>query len=147
VEEREPGRFGHRAQVLVVGHDGGQLAAQRARPPPEDQVVQAVPLSGHHDQHPRCAVAEQGEGHPELARDRAELLGQPLLGGIVADPEGGAQEQPVAHGVVELLVFDDVPVVVEEEPGDRVDDAGPLRTAQGQGEGLHRGGSLSTRRR
>ena len=50
--------------------------------------------------------------------------------------ERGAQEQVAAERVVELLVLDDVAAVLEQERGDRVDDAGPLVAAQGQDEGV-----------
>ena len=52
VVERQAGRLGHRPQVLVVGHDGDELAAEAAGPPAEDQVVEAVAHLRHHHQHP-----------------------------------------------------------------------------------------------
>ena len=39
-------------------------------------------------------------------------------------------------GVVELLVLDDVAAVLEQERGDRVDDAGTFGAAEGEDEGV-----------
>ena len=41
--------------------------------------------------------------------------------------EGRPQEQRAADRVVELLVFDDVAAVIEQERADGADDARPLR--------------------
>jgi hypothetical protein len=56
-------------------------------------------------------AVDKPERHPEFGCDRIELLGQfRYVDGIVGADELGAQEEGLASGVVELLMFGDVAV-------------------------------------
>ena len=69
---------------------------------------------------------------PNSLGRRGERRGEPLQIQLVLGGEGGAEEEDLAFAVVELVVLDDVEAVSQQEAGDGLDDAGPLRAGQGQ---------------
>jgi hypothetical protein len=89
VEEREAGRLSHRAQVLVVGDHRDEFGAEAARPPAEDQVVEAVAELGHQDEHPLRLVPGDLVGHGELVGHRAERRRQAVSVGVLGAGERG----------------------------------------------------------
>ena len=77
VLERYPVRRRQRRQVGMVAHDQGHVDAQRLGRAPVQQVVQAVPGLGHHDQHARLdGGVVQLPLHAELGGHRREAAAQ-----------------------------------------------------------------------
>ena len=143
VVEGHPVELGDVPQRLVVAHHADDVDRQPLTAGSEEQVGQAVPLLGDHD--------EGAHGAPHLIEAPLHLvlagqLGQVLLqlharhGGEHLDPH---EEQP-GGGVPELLGLGDVPAAARQRAGDRVDDARTVGAGQGQdqvggGVGLRRG--------
>ena len=74
---------------------------------------------------------------PNSAATEENLFGQSVdVDGVVRADEGRAQEELLVGDAVELLVFGDVVMAGEQERADGMNDAGALRAAQRQGEGL-----------
>lgn len=120
---------GQGLELGVVRHDDGDLDPQLARLGPEQQVVEAVPDLGHHDE------------HAGFLRHRPDLVVHMNLGGQGLEgrsegvyrrggPKVDAHEELVGDGVGELLQVYDVDIVGGEDAGDRVNDAGLVRTGQ-----------------
>jgi hypothetical protein len=110
------------------------------------EVVEAVSEPGHQYQHPLRLVAGELVGHRELVGNHREGGREVFRVEVPGTDEGRPQEQPSADRVVELLVLDDVAAVVEQERGDRADDAGPFGAAEREREGVRHVVLLSTRR-
>ena len=105
VAGREPG------QVGMVPDDQRHVDGQRLRFPAVQQVVEAVPLPGHHDQHARPdGQVVQVPVHAELARDGPEPgpQGRDVRGGVAERLDVDPHEEAVQGQVRELLAVQDV---------------------------------------
>ncbi len=92
----------------MVGDHQRDLGVQRAGAPAEDQVVQAMPGLGDHQQGAGGFGVADLEAHVETLGNGLELLAQ-LCGaqrGVAV--ERGAQVHLAVDGVVKLLVLADV---------------------------------------
>ena len=130
VNERQAGGLGHGPVGFVVGDHQGQIPAQAAATPAEDQIVEAVPELGHHDQNALLGLVVDVELHVEAFRDGAELLFERLQIVVGRSREGRAQVQGLAEAVVELLVLFDVESALEQKRGHCLNDAGTFDTRQ-----------------
>ena len=136
VEERDAVPLDQRLVVRVVGDHGHDLHRQFPDAGPEQQVVEAVPELGHHDQHPAlAAVRLQLPAHPEPLGHRARSPPRSV-------PPWRHRPRRTAKctrmkkcrfgAFAELLAVEDVAAVLQQEAGDGVDDARALRAVQGQ---------------
>jgi len=145
VVEGDAVAFHQRLEGGVVGDDGRDVHRQLAALPAEQQVVQAVAVLAHHQQHAGAL------GHGVDAGVHAELLAhgaeQAVQGGHVGQRGGGLEvhaheEQAggvVAQHVAELLRVDDVAARLVKQAGNGVDDALGVAAGQGQDEFLGSG--------
>ena len=135
VEERDAVPFHERLVVRVVGDHGHHLHGQFADPGAEQQVVEAVPELGHHDQHAALGTVRlQPPAHPEAVSHRGESGPQGVRGGGIAVGREVHPHEEVPFGAfAELLVVDDVAAVFQQEAGDGVDDARRLRGSPASG--------------
>src|SRR5258708_722188 len=117
---------------LVVRNDCGNLDRQLPRAITEQQIVQTMPDLRHHDHDARfhCRVM-QLPPHAELLRQRPERLAQHLQPRIAAHLlEMHAHEELTGVAVAELRGVENVAAALEQEAGDRVDNAWPVGARQ-----------------
>ena len=101
----------------VVGDDGDGIDRQLADAPAIEQVGKAMVKLADHDQHAPPPVApDQLPVHCQLGGERLEGSAQGIGAGcqrIERDPH----EEAVGGAVVELLRFEDIAALLEQEPG------------------------------
>ncbi len=127
VPRREPGEVG------MVPDDQRHVDGQRLRLPAVQQVVEAVSLPGHHDQHARPdGQIMQVPVHAELVRDGREpgAQGREVRRRGAEHLDVHPHEEAVHGQVRELLAVQDVAARAVQERGDRVDDARPVGAGQ-----------------
>lgn len=123
VVELDTVALGKRLKVRVVGDDDGDVNPQLARLGTEEQVVQAVPNFGDHDE------------HAHLGSHRADVVvhfevGSQGLKGCLQGFRGGdrtkvdAHEELFRYRVRELLKVHDIDVLFGKDASHGVDDAG-----------------------
>jgi hypothetical protein len=139
VVERQPVRRGQRPEVRVVRHDAGDVDRQRAALPAEQQVVQAMPEPGHHDQGPHLSRrVVQPPGHVERLRYPGEVTLQLLdfearrRHGELHPHEEPSVGPRVGRLLAVLLAGHDVGRMLDQEAGHRVHDARLIRAGQRQ---------------
>ena len=119
--------------VGVVGRHRGDVRAQLAAVGAEQQVVEAVALPAHQHQQSRApAHVVHRPVHRMRGGQRCERLAHGVDGAGGRDVEMHAQEEASGLGIAELLRVDDVAAVLEQQPGDAMDDAGAVGAGEGE---------------
>ena len=117
----------------MVGDDRHRIDRQFADAPAIEQVGEAMVELADHDHHPPPVAAHELPVHRQLARERqessAEALG-PSSERIELDPH----EKPVRLAVVELLRFEDIAALLEQEARDPRGDPRPVGAGEGEDE-------------
>ena len=147
VVERDAVGAHERLEVGVVRHDRGDVGVEGSGPPPEEQVVEAVPEPAHHDQGAvgRRRVADRPL-HAVCRGHRREQLSPPRrVGSADLDGEPDPHEELVGADVVELLALLDVRPVLEEQRRDGGDDAALVGARQDEDVLGGRGGGVGHR--
>ncbi|MDT4827880.1 hypothetical protein FQZ97_612420 [compost metagenome] len=152
IDETDAFALGHRAQVQVVGDDGGDLHVHLALVVAVEQIGQAVVVLAHHQQHAHgLGGAVQGPLHLEAAGHRIEALFDfvDVALVLVVEAEHRAHEEAAAGVVVELRHLADVATLFRQVGGHRRNDAGRRRAADLEdvmaGGVLHVGSSIGGR--
>jgi hypothetical protein len=124
-------------EVRVIGDDERDVDVELGGGLPEEKVVETVADFRDHDHNAGFGrVGVERVGHREGGGDVVELLAQGLKveggGGFETfiGPEVHAHEKGARAGVAVLLRVHDVEVVLCEEAGHSVDDAGAVRAGE-----------------
>jgi hypothetical protein len=129
VVELDAVALGERLELGVVGNYDGDFDAELLRLVAEEQVVQAMADLGHHDQDARLL------GHGVNFVVHLQVFGQVCEGRlegvcVLCMAEVDSHEEALGDRVRELLQVEDVEVLLGQESGDIVHDAGLVRAGQ-----------------
>jgi hypothetical protein len=121
----------------IVGDDSGDLHVEFADAPAIEQIGEAMVEARDEQQHAQLLRARAHPPvHAEGCGDRAEAFGQRLHPGALAEAEDDAHEEAAGDLVVELVGFGDVGAAGEQMLRHGGDDAGPVRTGEGENVGV-----------
>jgi len=125
-------------EVPVVGDDCGYLHRKRSDAIAIQQIVEAMPFPGHHQNDTRFAGGiMDGPLHRKLFSNSPEFIPQPGRTEFGVRIEAHAHEELTRCRVAELRAFGDIAPVLEQKGGDGRDQTHPIRTRQRQYEAIH----------
>lgn len=126
-------------EIRVIRHDERDFDGELSHTLPEQQIVETVPNFRDHDHDPRLrGIGAKFIVHRQRRGDMLELLQQffeiQCRWGLesVVGPEVHAHEERAGHCIAILLRVHNVKVVLCEEAGDGVHDAGAVRAGERQ---------------
>lgn len=131
---------GEAFKFRVIGHDQRHLDGELAYALTVEEIIEAVPNLGDHDENPRLAArrldlvvhaifgCQSVKRCDEMRRGRRGLLATCCL----VDGEVHTHEEALGDGVTVLLQIGNVVLVGGEDAGHGVDDAGTVGAGEGE---------------